>query len=250
MKGKNNMQKFITKITTIFKEKYKIIIPSIIIILLLIILIIIGTKTKKNLNKVTIENHSMYQYLDNVKVTYDTNLTIESDNNITSIEVGDTKEVIDNLPLYYNGEDMVLLPSSMAVVFPLGNYTQKKVPALTTIDGQSNLYRKLKYKNNVYDLENAFLFDGNDLYLFIEPTTLVVDDQEINLQPLSFVIYNNATGYLNYYNYNENAQMIEVKKNCLAKTNSYTINLKIDGIASGNDYKLLAKNLDILSNLF
>ena len=66
------MQKFITKIITIFKEKYKIIIPSIIIILLLIILIIIGTKTKKNLNKVTIENHSMYQYLDNVKVTYDT----------------------------------------------------------------------------------------------------------------------------------------------------------------------------------
>lgn len=44
--------------------------------------------------------------------------------------------------------------------------------------------------------------------------------------------------------------MIEVKKDCLAKTNSYTINLKIDGIASGNDYKLLAKNLDILSNLF
>ncbi len=237
------------KVTDIIKNK-KVIIPSIIVIILLIVLIIIGTKTKNSLNTVRIENQSMYQYLDNVKVTYDTTLTLESDNNITSMEIGDKKEVIDNLPLYYSGEDVVLFPSNMSLVFPLNNYTQKKVPALTVLDGQSSLYKTLKYKNNNYDLENAFLYDGNDLYFFIEPTTLVLDDKEINLQPLSFVLYNNLTGYASYYNYGQGADMVLVKNDCLAKTGNYTINLKIDGIASGDDYKLLAKNLDILNSLF
>lgn len=237
------------KLKNLIRNK-KIVIPSIIVIILLIILIIIGTKGKKNLNTVRLENQSMYQYLDNVKVTYDTTLTLESDNNITKMEIGDKSEVVNNLPLYYSGEDVVLFPTAMSLVFPLSNYTQKKVPALTILDGQSSLYKTLKYKNNTYDLENAFLYDGNDLYFFIEPTTLVLDDKEINLQPLSFVLYNNLTGYASYYNYGEGSEMVLVKKDCLAKTSNYTLNLKIDGIASGSDYKLLAKNLDILNNLF
>ncbi len=244
------MKDLLKKIVMFIKDKYKILIPSIIVIILLIILIIIGTKTKKNLNTVRIENQNMYQYLDEVKVTYDTTLTLESDNNITKMEIGEEKEVVDNLPLYYSGEDTLLLPSRMAVIFPLNNNMQKSIPALTVLDAQSSLYKILKYRNNTYDLENAFLYDGNDLYLFIEPTKLVLDDKEINLQPLSFVVYNNLTGYVSYYNYGQEASMVEVKKNCLAKTTNYTINLKIDGLASSSDYKLLAKNLDILNSLF
>lgn len=244
------MQKYINKLKKIWKEKKKVIIIGFIIIILIIILIVISTKSKNNLNKISITNQSMYQYLDNVKVTYDTTLTLENDNNITNMEVGENKTVIDNLPLYYTGEDMVLLPNRMSVIFPLSNLTQKIVPAFTILDGQSSLYRKLKYRDNTYDLENAFLFDGNDLYLFIEKTTLQIDDKEISLEPLSFVVYNNLTGYVTYYNYNMASDMVMVKDKISAKTNNYEINLKIDAIKSADDYKLLAKNLDILNNLF
>lgn len=243
------MENWKKRLQKLLKDK-RLIVIGLIIIILTVILIIIGTKGKNNLNTVRIENQSMYQYLDNVKVTYDTSLTLESDNNITNMEISDKKEYIDNLPLYYNGLDMAIFPSNMSLIFPLNNYAQKRVPALTVLDAQSSLYKTLKYKNNNYDLENVFLYDGNDLYFFIEPTTLVLDNKEIALQPLSFVVYNNLTGYVSYYNYGLEADMVLVKEDCLAKTNNYTINLKIDGIASGNDYKLLVKNLEILNNLF
>lgn len=243
------MKNWKNKSKNLLKDK-RVIITGIIIIVFIVVLIIIETKGKNNLNTVRIENQSMYQYLDNVKVAYDTSLTLESDNNITNMEISDKKEYIDNLPLYYSGLDMAIFPSNMSLIFPLNNYAQKKVPALTVLDAQSSLYKTLKYKNNNYDLENVFLYDGNDLYFFIEPTTLVLDNKEIALQPLSFVVYNNLTGYVSYYNYGQEANMVLVKKDCLAKTNNYTINLKIDGIVSGDDYKLLVKNLEILNNLF
>ena len=118
-----NWKKILQKL---LKDK-RLIVLGLIIVILTVILIIIGTKGKNNLNTVRIENQSMYQYLDNVKVTYDTSLTLESDNNITNMEISDKKEHIDNLPLYYNGLDMAIFPSNMSLIFPL-----KKVSAILT----------------------------------------------------------------------------------------------------------------------
>ena len=121
-----NWKKILQKL---LKDK-RLIVLGLIIVILTVILIIIGTKGKNNLNTVRIENQSMYQYLDNVKVTYDTSLTLESDNNITNMEISDKKEHIDNLPLYYNGLDMAIFPSNMSLIFPLNNYTQKRFTLL------------------------------------------------------------------------------------------------------------------------
>ena len=138
------MENWKKKLKNLIRNK-KIVIPGIIVIILLIILIIIGTKGKKNLNTVRIENQSMYQYLDNVKVTYDATLTLESDNNITKMEIGDKSEVINNLPLYYSGEDVVLFPTAMSLVFPLSNLHSKQRQRLPIL----NYYPSLKYKRKL-----------------------------------------------------------------------------------------------------
>ena len=79
----------------------------------------------------------------------------------------------------------------MIAVFPLDNVKQQRVPFYTKIDSQSSIYKELKYQDKVYDLDHAFLYDGNDLYFFIEETTLTYGDKSIKLNPMSFVIYNN-----------------------------------------------------------
>ena len=238
------------KLIKLIKKKYKIILASLMVIILALILIGLGLKGKKEITDYTIENQSMYQYLDTNKITYDTKMTISNSEGVTKLEIDDQEQVIDATPLYYTGEDKVLFPSNMAVIFPLNNNSQKRVPNYTILDGESSLYKILKYKKESYDLEHAFLYDGNDLYFFIEPTTLIIDDKTIELQALSYVIYNNLTNYCTYYNYNVTSEIVNVKNDVQIKTNNYTINLKIDGIKSGDDYKLLAKNLEILNSLF
>ena len=238
------------KLIKLIKKKYKIILASLMVIILALILIGLGLKGKKEITDYTIENQSMYQYLDTNKITYDTKMTISNSEGVTKLEIDDQEQVIDATPLYYTGEDKVLFPSNMAVIFPLNNNSQKRVPNYTILDGESSLYKTLKYKKESYDLEHAFLYDGNDLYFFIEPTTLIIDEKTIELQALSYVIYNNLTNYCTYYNYNVTSEILNVKNDVQIKTNNYTINLKIDGIKSGDDYKLLAKNLEILNSLF
>ena len=68
---------------------------------------------------------------------------------------------------------------------------------------------------------------------------------------MSFVIYNNLSNILSYYNYKDNAYLVEsVTDDVTATTKDYEINLKIDGVKKGSDYRLLIKSADILNSLF
>ena len=54
-----------------------------------------------------------------------------------------------------------------------------------------------------------------------------------------------------YYNYKDNAYLVEsVTDDIIATTKDYEINLKIDGVKKGSDYRLLIKSADILNSLF
>lgn len=239
------------KIIDLIKKNYKVFLASLVVLILLVILIIIGFKAKDNSTKYTLENQGVYQYLDNHRVDYSASITLSNESGVVSIKTDNEDSVIDSSPLYYNDIDVAIFPIDMIAVFPLDNVKQQRVPFYTKIDSQSSIYKELKYQDKVYDLDHAFLYDGNDLYFFIEETTLTYGDKSIKLNPMSFVIYNNLSNILSYYNYKDNAYLVEsVTDDVTATTKDYEINLKIDGVKKGSDYRLLIKSADILNSLF
>lgn len=100
-------------------------------------------------------------------------------------------------------------------------------------------------------MDTAFLYDGADLYFFINPVVIQFGSTEISLSPFSYVTYNfNKELYvydfesdvMNYYS--------DVSDVVLAKADSYTVNLSIDSLERDNDKsRLLMKNFSYLPKL-
>jgi len=230
----------------------KEVIVKIITIIAIIIVLAIVYNFINNLEtiKVTVEEHEFYQYLTGNKVEYTGSLKMTRKNDITELITEDGIISLDSIPVYYKDErDKVILPENMAIAFPMNNGEIRKVNSLSTvyIDYGTVYIQKGDLNKEIYD---AFLYDGNDLYFFIENTTLTVNEMEYNLPPLSYV---NATykGYIEIYNYDteEYTYIEQVDTDIIAKTNKYTINLSVDSMQyEGND-QLLIKRIKNLPNL-
>ena len=86
----------------------------------------------------------------------------------------------------------------MSVVMPTLNCQEYLSPGYSYITHKKGIYTltTTKYNNR---LNHYFFYDGNDLYFFIEPTTLKVNNEEIQLSSFSYVIANNKNNYISYY---------------------------------------------------
>lgn len=105
--------------------------------------------------------------------------------------------------------------------------------------------------NNLdYLLMNAFLFDGDNLYFFINDTKLIYNDKELILPALSYVVMRYDSS-IEIYNYEQNLNFTEdISSNKVyAECNNYKIDLGIDSVTVNNESKLLIGNVDSLDNL-
>ena len=96
-------------------------------------------KDAKNLLQYTesinikIEEHEFYKYFAGEKVQYEGSLKMKRNNDITELITDGGSVLIDSIPLYYkDNQDKVLLPETMAIVFPLDNGNIYKVNKLLT----------------------------------------------------------------------------------------------------------------------
>ena len=75
----------------------------------------------------------------------------------------------------------------MAKVVPTDNGKMSKITRF------SNLYKEgetiyVQSQGKKDSLENAFLYDGGDLYLFLEETTIVLPDKDYKVSAFSYAI--------------------------------------------------------------
>lgn len=196
------------------------------------------------------QEHEFFQYVMGRKIEYTGVLKMTQKDGITGLETDEGTIYLDSIPVYYKSEiNKVILPNEMAIAFPMENGTLKKVNALSSI--------YIKY-GEVYiekgglnkKISDAFLYDGSDLYFFIENTTVKVNGTTYKLPPLSYV---NATykGYVEIYNYDTDTYTYieNVKDDVIASTSNYTVNLSIDTMQYENTDQLLLKRIKNLQNL-
>ena len=232
------------------KRRSSIIMASVIaalILIIVIVIIIIGS-----LNSTTTENHDFYQWYSGQKVEYKGQLTFTRKEGLTELKATDRKVTLDSTPVYYADENnKVIFPEDMAIVYPNNNgmmYRINHFADITEENGDIYLETNLATKTNKTKLEKAFLYDGQDLYFFLDRTTITVNGTNYELLPLSYAIVRYKQS-VEIYNYEKDKyQVIDTTETQDAKvvTDTYTINMSVDSLQTAEKEQLLIKGLSYL----
>lgn len=219
-------------------------------LLLLLIIIILFFLLRKEVDEVSIENHDLYQYLSGVKVEYTGKIKINKDKNkIIKLSFKDINIDLDTTPIYYKGSKKVLFPKNMAVIYPiLGE--QYKINYYSTIYNDSDFIyvRDGSLKKN---LVNSFIYDGDDIYFFIDSVTVSFGDWNHKVPPLSYIVADTLNNALYIYDRENDlySSFSDVNSDVIISTNDYKVNASLDYMYYNNKTRLLIKDVDKLVNL-
>lgn len=229
-------------------NKLRIILFSIIGIIVVLIALFIVFSRFSNMNKFEYNaEYPMYQYFSGVKTSYTGKVTLINDGDITKVESNEGIMDINDAPIYYQDVDnKVLITKNMQLFFPHlfnKNYKLKYFTNIFYDTEMSSSYFE-DGKKNVF-LEDAFLYDGNNMYLFLTDISVQVLGEKYDLSPLSYVVVNYQGEVEIYDKKTDKYHMIELcEKDVLANLGEYTINLSTDTVSNGDNSRLLMKSVD------
>jgi hypothetical protein len=230
------------------KNKFlRIFLFSIIGFIVLIISFFIVYGHLKKMNQVTYNNeYPLYQYFAGAKNEYTGKVTISKDKDITTIKNDDGVVGIEDAPIYFQKVDNeVLVTKNMLLVFPRLESKNYKISLFTKLmyDKESDASFYYQGEKKIF-LEESFLYDGRDLYLFLYKTSVQVGETVYELSPLSYVIVNYDSQVEIYDKEKDKYYIIEnVKTDVIGTLGSHKINMSIDMV---NDNRLLLKSVSEL----
>ena len=232
------------------KRRNTIITVSIVSALLLIIIVV--SIIILNLNSTKIESHNFFQWYSGQKVEYKGELTFTRKEGLTELKATDKKVTLDSTPVYYAEKDnKVIFPEDMAIVFPNNNGMMYRINHFSNIiEENSGVYLEtnLAVETNKTKLDQAFLYDGQDLYFFLERANIVVNGITYEVSPLSYAIVRYKQS-IEIYNYEKDEyQVINIQDGQEAKvvTDTYTINMSFDSLQTAEKEQLLIRGLSYL----
>ncbi len=228
----------------------KDIVIKIVLVLLLLDVIFIAIYYIKQLNTTEVENHSFYQYLGGQKQSYAGSIKISKNGDITELKCNDIEIELDSTPVYYSDiENTAILPEQMSIIYPKENGKTYRTTrfSICSIKDKSVYIEMSKSEKLV---QNAILYDGDNLYFFIEQTKLMIGNKEYDISPLSYV-YAKYNEYVEIYDKKSDTfQVVEcAKKNVTASNGSYIIDLNTGSLKNGEKEQLLLKKFNSLEIL-
>ena len=189
--------------------------------------------------KYDLSGETYYQYFYGIMEEYSGKMDVVQRNDDIQLVLENGKVIyLDSTPIYYkNVLGKMLFAKPMELVIPdVGNY---KLSKFTNIYEENNTMQIKKFNSSKSKtINNGFIFDGNDLYFFLDDTVITIGDTEYELPPLSYVIVNYRTN-VEIYNYDKNEYTIIQDENALkndiiavnkAKNYSVNSNIKMDNL--------------------
>lgn len=175
-----------SNIIKIIKDNYKIFIPIAFMIVLFASFFFYYKFSLENKFKVDKEEE-LYQYFDGEKYEYKGIISENRKKEIVDFKEKNIKINQDGTPIYYKNKKTVIFPHDMSIVMPTLSCAEYLTKKYSYIKNNSKDYKLITegYNNN---LGHYFLYDGNDIYFFIDEVKLTVNKEEIKLSPLSYVI--------------------------------------------------------------
>ena len=217
------------KFKTLVKENYKIIIPiALIIVLFVSFIIYYKVAILSSITKET--KDSFYQYFYDKKYNYEAIVSTNRKDVVVDFKPQEIEINLDSTPIYYEKEEKVIFPKDMSIIMPTINCAEYLSTGYSYISYKNKNYvlTTNKYSNK---LGKYVLYDGSDLYFFVDEAKLTIEGQEVTLSPMSYVIakYNK---YISYYDKKSDTfKTITTTNNDATISNSYyTIEVSKDRI--------------------
>lgn len=226
-------------------KKIKEILKAIFLILILIAIILAIKIYLTKLDTQETVNEAFYQYFGGIKIEYDGALTITKKGEITELKTKEGTINLDSTPVYYKNESKVLFPETMAKIECISSGKMTKIERFAIINKQEeSIY--LTRNNNKKLIENSFLWDGSDMYFFLEHVTINVNNENYELSPLSYIIASYKNG-VEIYNYEKDEyKIINSEDSIYVNAENYIIDTTTDILKFDGREQLLLKNIDKL----
>ncbi len=238
------MKEKINKIKKFVNRYYPILIPISLIIVMILVFAIYNIH-KLYTNYTTSEEDNFFQYFAGQKVSYKGTIKLNRDKEIVEFTVMDEDIELSSMPIYFKSDNAdiikVMFPENMNLVMVEDNYAQYKVVNYATLTwDKANTSYTLKAMDYEGNLSNSFFFDGVDLYFFMNEVTLRIEDEDIDLGPMSIVKVNPRNS-LEYYDYQSDEYVVRdiTTETITAYNKGFFVNLTEDKVNKFNDFVLL-----------
>ena len=237
------------KITNFFKDNFKIIIPLALILVVFIAFFIFYKVSILDTYR-EYKNIKVYQYFYNEKYEYNANIGFNRKKEIVELSTKDYDITYDSTPIYYKNKNKVVFSSNMSVVMPTLNCSEYLAPKYSLITKKKNNYY---LKTNKYDdkLGHYFLYDGLNLYFFLDEVTLTINNQEIKLSPLSYIYTSEANQKVTYYDKKTDTIKTVAYKDykTTVENDFYKVNINTDQIDYFGENVILKSQITSLSTI-
>ena len=242
----NNIKEKAKQIFT--NKNMKIIIPSIVLIVLLIVVFIYLREYQYN-NYRDKKNYQFYQYFGELKLEYEATVSFNKKKVIKAFVPKEYKVNYGSRPIYYADEDIdnVIFPSDMMIILPVKRDFLYKTPEFTYMEKVNNI-QYLTFEDYHKNIDHYILYDGDDLYFFSDSVTFTINDEEITLSPLSYVI--DTPDEFSYYDYATDTYKTYTNFNEIVLTNDYyKVNVSEDYLNILGEQVLLTTDIGFLNTL-
>ncbi len=188
----------------------------------------------------------VHQYFGGSELNYGANDVFRDEKGLIMVTGENGKSPIVDTPLLYKGETKLTLPCNMLLMVPNESLGVKRVNYFTTVTENSGRVTFTSDKKMAQSY-GGFLYDGGDLYIFLEPTTLCIGNvKEIELPPLSYAKVRYAQS-VEYHNSETDEDIViginEVEVTAYAKS-GYMLNVCKDVIYTDTSEVLLFSAVD------
>lgn len=145
----------------------------------------------KNLNRETYEEMELYQYFAGERYDYGAGVMVDFNGEITELKYLDKNVELDSTPIFVKDERKMILPAMMEIVTYNNNgeyfRTGNKMSMISVRDEAEEEHIWIKTGGKEQHLEEGFLYDGEDLYVFPYGAVIMIDGTEYALGRLSYV---------------------------------------------------------------
>lgn len=217
------------KIINYIKDNYKLMLPIALMIVVFIAAVIYYKVTIYD-NYTKDNEAKVYQWFYDQKYEYTGIVSTNRRKEIAKFQPKDMDIRLDSTPVYYQNKEKVIFPSNMSVVMPTLNCVEYLANQYSYIEvkDENKMLVAEKYNNR---LGHYFLYDGYDLYFFLDEVKITIKDTKITLSPLSYLIAKTGKNLSYYDKKTDTFKTIENKNNTvMVENNYYKINVIDDTI--------------------
>lgn len=212
------------------KERLAILIP---VAAAIIVVVVVNLFFNRKLMSYELEGSPCQYYAGNIYRMEEGATLIRTAEGKTMLQDSGGKRAANDLPIYYEDRNEVTITQDMVYYAPRSGMNGR-LGYFSEIYQFANGRVAVRQNGEELNLESGFLYNGEDLYIFLEPVILSFNGYQMELPALSYVeaVY---TGDIMVFNYAAKEFLIEAPKGAVTakiETGDYEISLLGDSMTN------------------